>query len=353
MKTTIENAPVEDGRTIEPKAMEQIRIRAVAAVLRGHSPETVIDILGFSRSCICAWLDRYRAGGWEALRSPPLTGRSPHLGDCGKAWLKKTVLGSTPKEWGYLSALWTRAILVELVRERFEVEVSETTLGRYLHELGLSPQVPRWQASEQDPEEVRSFLEEKFPRIVGLARKIGAEIYFVDETGCRSSEHSGRTWGPVGETPVVESTGQRFGLQAISAISPEGKLRFKVIEHTMTSAEVIEFLAALLQDSQRPLIVLVDRHRMHFSARLREFAHPYRDRLKIYGLPRYSPECNPDEGVWVELKTHGLGRRSIQNKSDFKSNIYQTLWSLQKKTEKILSFFLRTPACVSLFATLV
>lgn len=46
----------------------------------------------------------------------------------------------------------------ELVAQRFEVKLSEVTVGRYLRELSLSPQVPDWKAREQDPEQVRRFL---------------------------------------------------------------------------------------------------------------------------------------------------------------------------------------------------
>ena len=52
-----------DGRAISPKAMEEIRIRAVQCVQNGESPEVVIATLGFSRACIYNWLARYRSGG--------------------------------------------------------------------------------------------------------------------------------------------------------------------------------------------------------------------------------------------------------------------------------------------------
>jgi transposase len=302
MKDRKENSPIEDGRALDHKTLEQIRFRAVAAVLRGHSPETVIDILGFSRSCIYAWLDSYKAGGWEALRARPLEGRPTELDAAAQQWLKKTVLESTPLAWGYETPLWTRAILAELLQERFEVKLSEVSVGRYLHELSLSAQVPDWKAHEQDPQAVRHFLEETFPRIVTLALKIGADIYFLDESGCRANQHQGRTWGLVGQRPVVESTGQRFGLNVLSAVSPKAGLRFKVVERSIRSAEVISFLERLLKQSDRPVIVLADRHGIHFSAAVREFARPWRHRLKLYGLPSYSPECNPDEGVWSEVK---------------------------------------------------
>lgn len=353
MKDVIENSPMEDNRSLDHKTLEQIRFRAVAAVLRGHSPETVIDVLGFNRGSIYAWLDRYHKGGWEALRARPLAGRPDTLDEAAKQWLKETVLQTTPEAWGYNRALWTRAILAELIEQRFEVKLSKITVGRYLHELGLSPQVPDWKAREQDPEEVRRFVEEKFPRIVTLAKKIGADIFFLDESGWRANQHRGRTWGLVGERPVVESTGQRFGLNMLSAVSPKVGLRFKVVERSIRSAEVISFLEAMLKESDRPIIVLADRHGIHFSEAVREFARRWRRRLKLFGLPRYSPECNPDEGVWSEVKSHGVSRQSIQDKQDLKSKMRRSLQSLQKQSEKLASFFVRTPACATILGIMV
>lgn len=353
VKNVIENRLVEDGRALDHKAMEQIRLRAVDAVLRGHSAETVIDIFGLHRSCIYVWLDSYKKGGWEALRARPLQGRPEELDEAAKQWLKETVGHSTPEKWGYQTALWTRAILAELIEQRFEVKLSETTVGRYMHELHLSPQVPDWQPREQDPEEVRRFVEVKFPQIVRLAKRIGADLFFLDESGCRANEHRGRTWGLVGERPVVESTGKRFGLNMLSAISPKAGLRFKVVERSIRSVEVISFLEAMLKQSDRPIIVLADRHGIHFSEAVRGFARPWRRRLKLFGLPRYSLECNPDEGVWSEVKPHGVSRQSIQDKPDLKAKVRRTFQSLQKQTEKLASFFTRTPACTAILGVMV
>ena len=44
--------PRRDARELDPKTLEEIRIRAVEQVQSGESPEVVIKALGFSRSCI-------------------------------------------------------------------------------------------------------------------------------------------------------------------------------------------------------------------------------------------------------------------------------------------------------------
>jgi len=110
----------------------------------------------------------------------------------------------------------------DLIRETFGVHLSEVSVGRLLRKLGLSPQKPLRRAYEQDPERVQKWMDEEYPKIRALAKKERASVYFGDEAGVRSDFHSGTTWAVKGQTPVVPATGQRFGLNLISAVSPPG-----------------------------------------------------------------------------------------------------------------------------------
>ena len=93
---------------------------------------------------------------------------------------------------------------------------------------------------------MRRWREEDYPAIQRLAKQVDAVIYFGDEAGIRSDHHSGTTWAPQGKTPVVRTTGRRFGMNQISAVSAEGQLRFMVTPQRMTATVVIEFLRRLI-----------------------------------------------------------------------------------------------------------
>ena len=77
---------------------------------------------------------------------------------------------------------------------------------------------------------MQRWLDQEYPRIRALARQHGAEIFFADEAGVRSDHHAGTTWAAKGKTPVVSSTGARFGLNLISAVNAQGLFRFAVIK---------------------------------------------------------------------------------------------------------------------------
>jgi hypothetical protein len=96
--------------------------------------------------------------------------------------------------------------------------VSLTTIGKYLRGWGLSPQKPIRRAYEQNPAAVREWLDVRYPAIVAQARKDGGIILWLDESGIGSTAELRATWAPVGVTPVVPKTGQRFRVNLMAVI---------------------------------------------------------------------------------------------------------------------------------------
>lgn len=328
-----------DGRKLSHKTLEEIRIRAVKRVEAGESPETVIRALGFTRPRIYEWIAKYREGGVEALKAKAVPGRPPVLSGRQMLWIRTTIISKDPRQFKFEFALWTRSMVREVIRRRFGVRLSEVSVGRLLKKLGLSPQKPLRRAYQQDPEAVRRWVEEDYPKIRAQAKRDGAVIYFGDEAGVRSDFHAGTTWAPVGRTPVVRTTGARFGMNMVSAISPRGDMRFMVVKGRMSGATFCRFLERLLHGARRPIYLIVDGHPTHRAARVKRFVAATKGRLRLFCLPPYSPELNPDELVWNNLKNHGIGRRSISGPEHLRAIVIGHLRSLQKSPAKIRGFF--------------
>jgi len=334
----------QDGRKLSPKTLEEIRTRAVQRVQAGESPEIVIKTLGFSRACIYNWLARYRAGGWHALKTGSRTGRPKKLGGKQIAWIYKTVVDKDPLQMKFPFALWTRSMIAIVIRRKFGIKLSDSSVGRLLRQLGLSCQKPLYRAYQQNSEAVKEWKERVFPDIKKKAKKVGATIYFQDESGIRSDFHSGRTWAVKGQTPLIEATGARFGLNMVGAISTQGQLRFMVVKGSVNSEKICDFLERLMHNAENPVFLIWDGHPTHRSKKVKEYIASFNGKLKVFFLPSYSPELNPIEQAWNNVKGHGIGRKKIFGPDQLKAALLGHLRKLQKLPAIVKSFF-RHPDC--------
>jgi transposase len=291
-----------DARGLDHKTLAEIRIRAVERVQAGESPETVIQALGFTRSCIYTWLARYRNGGWGGLKARALKGRPMRIQGAQMRWLYRTVTGKSPLPFRFEFALWTGDMIRVLLREQFDLRWSVASVGRLLKQLGLSCQRPLFRAIEQDPKRVRRWLEQEYPLIRRQARAVGANIYFGDEAGVRSDHHAGTTWGVKGQTPVVRTTGQRSSVNMISAVSARGHMGFMLAKGRVNGAVFVEFLKRLLHNAAQPIFLILDGGSYHHSRLVKDYVASLSGKLRLFFLPPYSPELNPDEQVWNYLK---------------------------------------------------
>jgi transposase len=328
-----------DGRALDHATLTELRKRGVAAVQSGESPVRVAAALGVNLRSVFRWLALYRRGGWDQLDADKRGGRPPKLDGRALRWIYKTLVNKTPEQLNFPFALWTALMVQTLIAERYKVRLSRSSVCRLLHQLGLSAQRPLWRAYQQNPAAVKQWLERHYPAIRRRAQREGAQIFFADEAGVRSDFHSGTTWGRRGQTPVVSSTGARFGANLISAISAQGQLRFMLTKGRVTALVFIEFLKRLLINAAGPIFVIVDGHPTHRAKSVARFVAAQPAKLALFFLPPYSPELNPDELVWNDLKSHGTGRKLITSPAQLRQTIVSHLRQLQKLPALVRSFF--------------
>jgi transposase len=236
-------------------------------------------------------------------------------------------------------ALWTREMVREVIRREFGVALSVVSVGRLLRKLGMSPQRPLHRAYQQNRQAVGRWKNEEYPAIRAQAEAEGATIWFADEAGIRSDYHAGTTWSPVGQTPQVKNTGARYSVNMISVVSAKGALRFAVYEANTSAAIFIDFCKRLLHDAAGPVYLIVDGHPAHRATAVKQYAASTEGRLKLFFLPGYSPELNPDEWVWKNVKHDRIAKTGVTSKHDLKAKAIGALRRLQKRPALVRAFF--------------
>ena len=178
-----------------------------------------------------------------------------------------------------------------------------------------------------------------YPGIRAEAKKLGATIYFADEAAVRSDYHAGTTWAPVGHTPVVRTTGTRLSVNMISAVTATGSFKYDIIHGSLDAAKFIDFCDKLLSDTHGPVFLIVDGHPVHRATAAAEYVASTHGRLRLFRLPSYSPELNPDEWVWKNVKHDTVGRQATTGLDDFTAKVITALERLTRLPQLIRAFF--------------
>ena len=308
----------------------------------GRSRTEVGGLLGVTRETVGRWVKAHRAGGDRALDARRRGRRGGHtkLTDAQQQKIAALIVGNNPDQLKLPGFLWTRALVRDLIAQRFAVEVGEDTAGRYLRAWGMSPQKPMRRAYEQSDEAVRQWLQERYLQIEKRARRDRAEILWLDESGLRSDHTAGRTWAPVGQTPVTKGTGKRFKANMIAAISNTGTLRFRIFEARFTGPVFLDFLKRLVRENQgRKAVIILDGHPAHRARIVRDWVAANPTLIELHFLPGYSPELNPAECLNQDVKTNALGKRRPVNITELKADVRGFLRSCQRRPAKVARYF--------------
>jgi transposase len=333
-----------DLRRLTYKELTQFRRQAVSQVQSGRTAVEVARVMGISRAALYGWLALYRSGGWDALDAGKRGGRKPKLDGEAISWVYETVTGNSPRQMNLPFALWTARLVAKVIEARFGIRLSRWSVSRLLRQLGLSPQKPLFRAYQQNPDLAEQWKQDVYPSIRKKAKLEGGVIFFLDESAVRSDHHSGTTWAPVGKTPVVRTTGARFSLNIIGAITPRGDFRFMTYKGSMNAALFIDFLKRLIEGNNRRIHLIVDGHPVHRSKAVRTFVEAQAEHIELHFLPSYSPELNPVEQVWNHAKNHQIGKQVITGPDQLKAMAVSALRRLQKMPAIIRGFF-RHPEC--------
>ena len=332
----------EDARKLPPSAQEEKRKLAIRLWKRGNLIKDVAETVGVSPQAVSGWIKKYKVGGLAALKARKRgieVGQSRRLTPQQEKHLQKLITDKVPDRLKLSYVLWTRKAVMELIKQETGITMPIRTVGQYLQRWGFTPQKPVKRAYEQNPKTVQRWIDEEYPEIHRKARKEKAEIYWGDETGIRSDGQHERGYAPKGKTPVVRLNAKRSSTNMISAITNQGKVRFRIFEGSMNAEILIDFCKRLIQSAKRKVYLILDNLRVHhakvFKARLEE----RKDKIEVFYLPSYSPELNPDEYLNCDLKAGVHSGKPARNKKQLKRKVLSHMRMLQKKPSRVARHF--------------
>ena len=168
------------------------------------------------------------------------------------------IIDKNPAQMKFDFALWTAKAVRKLIRQALKKDLSMSTVRRYLRSWGMTPQRSKKKAIQQND----------------------AAIFWEDETAVQQDANWVRGYAPRGRTPtILHDRRACYGAPVmISAVNNQGLSAFAFQRSAVRRYSFIRFLHRLIKDYRK-------------------------EARKLFFLPAYSPELNPDEFLNRQLKT--------------------------------------------------
>jgi len=331
-----------DARKHNQQTQYELRKQLVRLRKQGMTIKAAAEIVGISANHGSTIWQKYQRGGIQAIK-PGTRGRQPGtkrtLSLDQENTLQKLLVDKNPRQLKLPFALWTRDAVRMAIENRYGVEVPLRTISDYLRRWGFTAQKPTKLAYEQDPKRLKLWLESEYLEIKKQAKKEKADIHWGDETGINSDGYNVKGFAPKGKTPVVRLTTKRNKINMISSITNQGKVRFMLYRETMTAKVLIKFMARLTKDSQRKVFLILDNLRVHHSKVVQKWLEANKEKIRVFFLPPYSPEVNPDEYLNGDLKQRIRSGIPAKTEQDLAKKTRSFMKMLQWRPKHVMNYF--------------
>lgn len=330
------------GRQLPHEVLEHYRFRAMELrTKKGWKVKDIAEAFGVNRRAVTRWFTLYRREGKKALKRRKAPGPDFKLAeDEIKAMMRNLEKDAT--HFGFETPLWTTKRAGLLIKKETGKTLHHSNVWRLLKRMGLSNKKPEKRAAEQNPREAKRWLKEEWPKILAHAHKWQATLYFQDETVVSLTPVLGKTWAKKGKFPIVRLTGKRGGFCISTAITPRGKMLFRIEKGNVTADTFLDFLEKLRKHHpRRKIVVVTDQARPHIAKRVMEYTEASKKSFALYYLPRYSPELNPADHVWGYLKENKLKAHTAMALDELKRLTISSMYSIQMRPKLVRSFFHR------------
>jgi transposase len=281
------------------------RIMVILDVLDAICLEEIAERLMLDIRTVRNYVLQFILHGTASLAYARPPGRPPKLTKSQRKELCR-LLDAGPEAAGYQCGCWTTALIQQMIEERFRVEYNIHYVAELLKTLNYSYQKARFVSDhlEQVAEKQAKWMNEEWPALLHQAQAKGAMILFGDEASFAQWGSLSYTWSRKGEQPLIKTSGKRRSYKVMGLIDyVSGAFFFKTMQQGRFNSDTYKtFLTEVLAKASQPLILIQDGARYHTSKAMQDFFANHVDRLTVHQLPAYSPEFNPIEFLWRNIK---------------------------------------------------
>lgn len=334
-----------DARKVDKNTLQYLRDRAIEMRENGVSNIETAKMLGVSVITTSKWYSRYKKDGKKSLKvqkvgRPKKSGK--RLSDEQESKIIKMLVDTTPQQLKFKFALWTREAVQMLIKHELGKEMPISTVGDYLKKWQFTSKKPIKRAYERKDAATTQWLEIEYPKIKQEAKKEKADIWWCDETACQSLPNNLKGYAPKGthNKPVLSHTAKKFKINMISAITNTGKSMFSLYDEAIKIDSFIEFCEKVIKSNDgKKVFLIVDNLRVHHAKLVKAWEEKNQDKIKLFYLPAYSPDYNPDEYLNQDYKQSANKNDIPKNKEHLYSNTEKYMLSLQNNPQKVANFF--------------
>jgi|SRR5271165_2492566 len=317
-------------------------VKRVTALIRLSRRESAVRIaaeLGCSVASIYDWFKTLVYDGIDGLKITWRGGRHSKLTKTQKARLCE-LLKAGSLAAGFPSACWNAPMIQDLIQREFKVMYNVHYLSELLKNLGFSFQKARFVSDHLDEVKRQRWLREVWPTFLAQAQAVGGWILFGDEASFAQWGSLGYTWAPIGQQPLIKTTGKRKAYKVFGLIEFfSGRLFYQGIVGKLNAASYIRFLKMVLRKTRRHLFLVQDGAPYHRAKDVKEFIAQHASRLTVTQLPSYSPDYNPIEYLWRATKREATHNHYFPEFANLVASVEKTLTTLATQPDYVRSLF--------------
>jgi transposase len=295
-------------------------------VQQGYSYREVGQILLVDEDTLGRWVRQYQERGLGGLKNDGHWGGEHGQRAVGPEHVDelKRILCEEAMPGTKVGSGWTNKAVRQLIAERLGVAYSKSGVRKLFAYMGWSYQRGRKLYIRRDPVDQARYELETQTVLAKYARQGKPVVPLAsDQSKVYLEGTLGRRWNPIGQQPVVAD-----GARQKRAENLYGAL------HLGTGAEVAP-LAIDWQDSeatirwyellldecpQGQILLWQDQAPHHTSEEVEEWLEA-QPRIEVIAFPKYTPEENPKEATWKDLKEEVSHHRWHETMADLRTAI--------------------------------